>query len=295
MKSAFRFLAFALLVTTMFSVASCRSDTSAVAEVMCTEIDNSSDMPQEATQDTIILPANEIIRFTPLADSERFTYSIQGRKLALYAVRNNDLEDISELFTWENVGFHGVQFTSDFRKCFFTVRVLPPHRSGTPLLNYHFKRYLYTANGETGEIRRLPFYIAGVFRVSKDGRFVGFTHPWRQPDFGNNSMWYTHDHINIFLFDIKTETMTHFEWQIDGIIEGSWHFLRFDNVFRIYGVGEGGFIGAVAELDPATMELSTLWDITGMSADEGKLVPFDESWEDDVYVQIRNPTVRLQR
>jgi len=257
----------------------------------------------EEIHDSATVATAETISFTPLADNERFAYTmplifdsdghVRGA-MRLYAVRNNDIDDVSELFTWEEAIWQSIQFTSDLRKCFFAMRVLPPHRTQEPLLVSHFKRYLYVADGSTGEVRRLPVQVMPRFRVSKDGRFVSFINNWQLPYFEKNIFYSEWEQANIFLFDIETETMSQFIWRTNSRISGSWDVFRFDNVFRIYAIAEGGtYIAAAAELDLATMELTTLWDMTGLLG--GHQIPYYDDLLDDVALQEWNPNIRLQR
>ena len=249
---------------------------------------------QTTEKDTILSEdkANEL-RFIPLGYNERFAYSMQtvrndeGRgweRMTLYTVRNNDIEDISDLFSWENVEPRGVQFTADHRMCFFLVRDVV--RWG-----FIWTHNLYMANGLTGEVRRLLSDTGPLLRVSKDGRFVSFLGRDRAGE-----------SVDIFLFDIASETIVgEFEWRTEWPVSGGWDIFRFDNVFRIYGTWERGQIIAVAELDPETMELRTLWDKTVAERDGdwefivSQPTRADDDWNDDVVRQRRDPTIQLQR
>ena len=74
---------------------------------------------------TSVLAAEVVGRFSPLNDNERFAYALervpdaQGQWLlrldmTMFAVRNNDINDTSELFTWEVANDSwGVHFTGD--------------------------------------------------------------------------------------------------------------------------------------------------------------------------------------
>jgi len=242
-----------------------------------------------------VLMAEEITRFTPLRDNERFAYTTQtqhgnlGRvwqRMTMFAVRDNNIENVTELFTWEPVRWWDIQFTSDLKIGFFIedLFALRDHAIG-------WSSPLYLVNGFTGEIRKLLPDIGDSFRVSKDGKFVLFlgpTYPRR-------------DHIDIYLFDVENEIMLgEFEWRpnrqflpwADPI--HSWHVLRFDNIFWLLAtVAE--FIVAAAEFDPITMELKTFYSTLDESGFPSLPIRGDEGWSDDVAQYHRNPNVRLQR
>jgi len=237
------------------------------------------------------VPRLAITRFTPLGENERFAYT-DDAGVTLYAVRNNDIEDISELVFLGDAMWHSVQFTSDLRRSFFARWRLP---SDLPL-RYRVRSPIYMANGETGEIKRLPIDADHWFRVSNDGRFVGFIDPYVRSELENNRRITEREQANVFIFDIEAETMTEFQWRTNARADGGWHIHRFDNGFRIYGLTErGDHIMAAAEIDLSTMELTTLWDRTAGSDDTTPLPFFGDDWFDDVSLQFRNPNVRLQR
>ena len=90
---------------------------------------NRQNSPQVSTN----IVGDVVARFTPLSANERFAYSIQNQhawsesnrlpmmhwqKMTAYAVRDNNIEDVTKLFLWEPVRLHFIQFTSDFKKCF---------------------------------------------------------------------------------------------------------------------------------------------------------------------------------
>jgi len=262
-----------------------------------------------AMQVSFSLPAEVVARFSPLQDNERFAFAIQAvsseqvnmqRKVIFYAVTNNDIENISKLFTWENVIDNGgIQFTSNFRTAFFAVRG-ERRQPNEPLLNHHFFNSLYMANGDTGEIKKVMPNVMLSFRVSKDGRFVGFINGWRLLDFENNIFSHRErQRANIFIFDIKNNTMRQFEWGISRpMSEGFWSIRRVDNIFRIYAVARGGYILAVADLAPTEMQLRTLWDRAYLE-ETFEIISLPNidapGWYDDISFQFRNPNVRLQR
>jgi len=259
---------------------------------------------EQAAPDAPVLATEAVGRFTPLADNERFAVLHLGASrpgadvvrpsfMTFYAVRNNDITDITELFTWENVlvpGADDPQFTSDFRTAFFRVRAQEP----LPFPLYA----LYMANGSTGEIKRLPILvpsaIGGNFRVTKDGKFAAY------PRGGQGGQAAS---VLISVFDIEAETMTQLTWRVTERGFGGWLIFRSDNGFMIHRTGEGGDPLAIAELDPATMELRTLWDNTDWSKnqDDIPIPPNYHSmlegslWVDDVVLQWRDPNVRLRR
>jgi len=229
--------------------------------------------------------------------------------MTLYAVRDNDIEDRRELFLWENVDdTHGVQFTSDFRTVFFTEREAIPPTAFKPL---------YKANGVTGEVKRLPMGVMLPWRASKDGRFIAFINWWQQTDFLNR------EQANIFVYEVETGEMTQLLWRVNMPLEGGWILSRYENIFLIRGGMDQGGVAAIAELNPATMELKTLVDVTdwynqiGTAAGIVYLFPnllfrgdvlvdlqaittadTVALWEinivDDVSFQSINPNVRLQ-
>ena len=244
---------------------------------------------------TFFLTAEETKSFIPLAYNERFAYSLQAiragsriwQRMTVYAVRNNDTENAIELFSWEHINTIHIQFTCDLKKWFFVESLLTGN-SGTAASWTH---NLYMANGHTGEIRRLQTNIGGrVFRVSNDGRFVLFQS--REPN---------KEFAQLVLFDIKKNAIiSEFEWIVKRSLAEQrasqhWVILRFDNIFRIYELGEHEIIIAVAELDPTTMEFRTIWDYSNMP--EFPSVPWmgDDNWVDDVMLLLQNPNVFLQR
>ena len=240
------------------------------------------------------LSAEEPTRFTPLADNERFAITVHSIResdviwrtyMTLFAVKNNNINAITELFTWDSVRMQDVQFTSDLRKCFFLM--------STPLILHTLDQYdLYIADGSLGEVKRvLTDMGSAIWRVSNDGRFVLFQGAERSSD-----------HVIVSLYDIENDVIIReFEWKpnrqsISGSIQG-WSINRFNNIFRLYAILEMGYIGAVADINPSTMELITLWDNFSLSGLSLLSMPniVDESWLDDIQLQIRNPGVFLQK
>ena len=104
MEKVLKYFLIVFAIAAVFLILSCRRETSVLAE---TEIINS----EHYSEHDIVDPAVErITRFTPLNANERFAYSLervrdnQGQQawwnITLYAVRNNDINDVTELFTW---------------------------------------------------------------------------------------------------------------------------------------------------------------------------------------------------
>ena len=271
-----------------------------------------------SNKDVAALPANDdkavtatlpsasveavVTRFTPLQDNEQLAVSFQNmrshvgnpavlrywQRLVMFAVRNNDIEDISELFTWEHFQGINIQFTRDFQKAFFVDSNWNADISPLPIQN------LYMADGRAGEIRRL---LADTeigrhigWRASKDGRFVSFI----ELDPARSFV------LRIILFDVESKAMVgEFEWQPQSEralinIQG-WTIRRFDNIFRIYGVSEIGSIEAVVEFDPATMEFTILWDEFALSGLSSLAFEHDEAWDDDIFNMNWVSPARLQR
>jgi len=248
--------------------------------------------------------ADEIVRFTPLGENERFAYAVENAqspmgfamwKMTLYAVRNDNVADISELFVWEYVTWENIQFTGDFRVAFFFARQWTA--SSPPA------RHLYMANGNTGEIRKImSTRDSSDFRVTKDGRFIGFIGDWDSPNYEAPTFPHLgYEKVNLFVYDVENKTMkNHVTWHINGFIDGGWSIFRRDNIFIIYADLEGGHIAAATELNPETMELTALWDMTNINDRISPLPRFAHSdryceWQDDIIWQRNDPNIRLQR
>jgi len=292
-----------LFVSAMLLIflSACREENTTSSQLPMLEVNAVAEELEETDDDTLAALTNdETIRFNPLGDNERFAYSLENVQthspyqrrwdMTLYAVQNGDTANAVELFSWENVETNRVQFTSDLRKCFFLTR-----RGSTWTFD------LYVADGLTGEVRKLLADTVGsLFRVSEDGKFVGFL-----------SRHHAHDSVTIFLFDVKAGVMAgEFEWRPEHYpiapgwgIFGGWSIFRFNNVFRVAGLSEGSAIITAIELDLTTMELRTLFDET----DADRNTPrspltllwngdyFNIDWEDDVRRQSRDPNIRLRR
>ena len=291
-------LAFMALVT--FSNISCQRTTAAPAPAGVINPE-ASVANSEGTPTSIALPEIEITRFTPLDENERFAFArdnievpppIWGMDiLTLYAIRNNDIENRRELFTWEDVTEGHIQFSHDFRKAFFSTRqreLIPP----TSLQSF------YKVNGSTGEVKRLPIEVEPRWRITQDGRFVAFINRWLLSDTGETTGRWDREQANIFVFDSETETMTQLTWRTNMPIESGWTLYRLGNIFRVFG-GHTSFALAATELDPATLELRTLWDMTDWDIVDpaDRISPPDistEPWIDDVLWPNQNLTVRLR-
>ena len=230
-----------------------------------------------------VLTAEEVIKFTPLKSGERFAYSIYGG-ITLYAVKDNDIGTAARLVSWpNNVSWARVQFTDDFRTCFFLEE------------EEGYQYNLCMADGNTGEMRRLFTDISPYYRVLGDGRFVAIV----EGDDGDGFNSYS---AHVILFDTEADAVTaEFEFRLNGPVQLWSYIYRFGDVFRIYGVSEGFDIMAFAELNPATRGLKTVWDITdgdlsglpdGFSKPPN--VELDKGWKDNA-LYYSNPNVRLER
>jgi len=257
-------------------------------------------------------------RFTPLAENERFAFSQRNiphptvggtRSYTFYVVRNNDINDVTELFTFEDSD-DAPQFTGDYRTAFILTYgrfADPPDPYDNPFL---------MIDGNIGEIRRLPegAWVGGSLnRVSKDGRFTAFLDYRILTDTGEWTGQNSHEQVNIFVFDIKNEAMRQLVWRTNMRIEGGWSISRSGNIFLIQGRFEKGGLVALAELDPAAMKIRVLIDATDRNNRIGspesihQLFPhlfvshhlFADTDEndiiDDVISQYWNPNIRLQR
>jgi len=298
MKNALKLFALSFILAAVFSTMSCHSNTPDPVEVNVAYAETAS-IEQEEAQDVFAETADEIIRFTPLADNERFAFSehlirvispaphlvFSLPHITIYAVNDNNIENAAELFSWEDMTRNNIQFTSDFRTAYLLV-------NKSAIRGRVLSFDVYKADGAMGEIRRLLTDIRHAnFRASKDGRFILFQ---------IHRGW---EFAHLFLFDVKSETIVgEFEWWPENHIPGgdfsqsSWAIRRFDNVFRIYALGEHGYIDAVAELNPATLELKMLWnDFREAGLSHPPNLSHDEGWSDDVGIQHANPNIMLRR
>ena len=260
MKNALKLFALAFILATMFSVASCHRNTPdpVVANVVYAEtasiaqeeaqsvfdeIESISEVTNDSNQAATVTLLPESVeavaaRFAPLADNERFAFSLENIRpagglhniwnMTVYAVKDN-VNNVSELFTWDDVNRrNSIQFTSDFRNAFFiTENNIARWASGTGSDTLS----LYKANGDTGEIRRFLANLPTTsLRTSKNGRFVLFE--------GNI---FNAEFAHVFLFDVEKEMIIgEFEWNPHRPIElerdtiQGWEIRRFDNLFKIF-------------------------------------------------------------
>jgi hypothetical protein len=249
--------------------------------------DSEQDVEQYTTVEQYTIMEDQIERFTSLNDNERFAFflsSVQDAErrsrweMTLYAVNADDTENFSELFTRRSVHWVDIQLANDYRKVFFREAHFVGNAINSPQIHN-----LYVADGYTGEIRRvLSDMNVNSWRVSNDGRFISFIRP------APSTCHYT----NIYLFDVENEVIIgEFKWrpnQPEGDMICMWRILRHDNVFRILGLIEFYTIHAVAELNPATMELETLWDTLEMSGLPSLPVIRVHGFVDDVDLQHAN-------
>jgi len=237
---------------------------------------------------------DQITRFAPLDDNERFAFSDVGvwdgqrwqSEMTFYAVRNNVMEDFTILFARRSVTWPDVQFTNDYKRAFFNeTRFIGD--INTPEVRIDS---IYVADGFTGEVRRLLPDMGNNnnWRVSKNGRFISFIrHIFSVPTV-------------IYLFDVENESIVG-EFKLIPRIPANrgwngWSIARFDNIFRIYATVEFGYIAEVVEFNPVTTELRTLWAAVDKDNGNSRLPHAEDSYfMDDVEKQFDNPNVRLQR
>ena len=245
--------------------------------------------------------------FIPLADNERFAYSVRQvenedgtprKDMTVYAVRNNDTGDTREVFSWKHVDIltgDNFQFTDDLKTFFF--------KETRNVARYFHRSDLYMADGRTGKVRKLLPDILFGFRLSHDGRYIAFVNLYREFDPENAVVIREYEKANIFLFDIENEIMHQFEWQMKSPINGGWTLRRAGNVFKIYADAEEDLtVVGEAELNPETLELTILWDksyldlVYGTQPEETRqLQTLYESpyWKDGVYDIANNPNIRI--
>jgi hypothetical protein len=298
MKTMFRIFLFAFVATAAFYSVSCNRREPTTADAVHPE---NTDSGQYEMHTSTVSLADETARFPLLADNERFAFTF-GRAaqsiiwwLTVYAVRDNDIESRRKLFVWEDVAdTDGFQFASDFRTVFLAVR------QRNPPSDWHT---LYMANGFTGEVKRLPMEVILPWRASKDGRFVAFINIWQVSDTGECTGDWDREKANIFVFEVETGVITQIAWKTNMHIEGGWSLYRYGNTFLIHGSFEKGRLAALAELNPTTMELRTLVDLTDSNNqieanDEtlyllSKLINEEDMFGDDV-LRLWDPTIRLR-
>ena len=247
-----------------------------------------------AVQVPFVFSTDGVISFPRLADNERFAYSIQNmqddqgrhwQRMTMFAVRDNDINDVSELFSWGPVRWWDVQFTNDFKIGFF-VESNRTEGGG-------FLQHLYMANGFNGQVKRVLTDVGhGALRISMDGRFVSYLRSALPAQY-----------VHIFLFDVENEIMSEFKWKpnrpypAERFPIGGWRIIRIDDMFRIIAIIEWNYVVAVADIDPSTMELVTVWEdpeLVGFSYSSLPLLGAPGLF-DDVSTQFNNPNIRLQR
>jgi hypothetical protein len=190
---------------------------------------------------------------------------VRHTNLVAYAVQDNNLEDIRELFRRERVSQSLTRISEDLRTIFFLHLI-----NGTGL-------HLYMANGTTGEIKKLFISDRGMYTVTANGRYVGaIISMWRMaPRNGKDgSDGYTsvpsdnpdrNKQVLIIIYDTEQGAVKNIvPWNLLGTFHGGRGSIEsYDNLFRIRADADGtaGTL-AIAELDPETENLTVLWDIS---------------------------------
>ena len=242
------------------------------------------------THISVFIPAQETTVFTPLADNEQFAFSAVsvrdsfGRniwEMTLYAVHDNDFDNLRVLFSRRSVNWSSIQFSNNNTIAFFRETHFMGDGGNSPQVHN-----LYIANGKTGGITPLleDMHNNSGWRASKDGRFICFLEPFQ-------------DYVQINLFDVAAASLAgQIIWRPDRpddfrTLAGSFSILRTDNAFRILWSSEITMI-AEAIFDPSTMDIRTLWN--GIGAPVGSNLPEvnDPQFRDDVLEQFTN---RVQR
>ena len=219
------------------------------------------------THISVFIPAQETTGFTPLANNERFAYTTphsfnnEGRGqwvLHLFAVQGGDIENAVPLIATGSIRNWEVQFTSDFKKAFFINIDYPGNGISAPDIHS-----FYMANGLTGEVKRLMVDTSyASWRVSRDGQYILF-----------QSFEHRAGYVNLHLFDVENEAIVdEFIWRPDRPARlnqsapiQAWEIRRHGSIFRIYATTELGFVAAIAEFDPASRQVVTLWSTFEMS------------------------------
>jgi hypothetical protein len=296
MKSRYKILGFTFTITSVFLISSCYRNTPPAAAnktIYPETVGYERITIQHTAQNDPLSATDDSMKFTPLEADERFAYSFKAtvdntgrpwRGMAMYAVRNNDIENTVELFIWKKIEWSSIQFTGDLKKVFF----FEPAQSVGGV--YDGICNLYMADGLTGKIKLLTNIGYSPYRASKDGRFVcyGFV-PYRK-----DSKDISREPINIILFDVEKEVIVeNIEW--NPVIPDVYGYIgctigRSDSHFDIYRTAEGGVIVAAAKLDPETMKFEELWDLSP-DARPFPLPVIEDIWKDDVRSQ--RESVRL--
>ena len=255
---------FVIVFIIAFSSISCNRNTSTptVTEVMQYE-SASVDQNEEVTPYPIV--ESRVTSFTPLQDNERLDFRTARERrnpatphswtpvITVYAVGDNDIEDISLLFSWDNVPWHHIRLSGDSRMCFFIKE--------TTIAPDPVRRDLYVAVGSTGEIRRLLTDMRSAnFHVSNDGKFVLHLRVL-------DRVFRSINLVNFYLIEVETGViLSEFEWYLDrdeithevDPIEAIGIFWN-DGIFQLHALGYRDAINAEAEFDPETRELRTLF------------------------------------
>ncbi|WP_059369646.1 hypothetical protein [Treponema endosymbiont of Eucomonympha sp.] len=228
--------------------------------------------------------------FEPLKNSERLAYNAgdKGRRMSLYAQDSRSLKTTRLLGSWDGVTeWGGIQFAKDRKECFFL-------KDTEELGN----ESLYKVDGNAGTVALLLGRVSYNSRVSSDGRFFLFnsisTGSFRFNSRGDWSSLST-DRCVFFLVSADDGKLFDvFDWKVKADIGDGFDILRdAAGMFQIQYGSEGGFIGAIATLDPRTRTFAVLWDLT----DDGTSTypkNRDAAYQDDVDKQPYDPTLRLE-
>jgi hypothetical protein len=234
---------------------------------------------------TFFLWPEETGSFPPLDTNENFIYGTKrenGKKmLFLYRMNNENMNTVIQIGQWENVEEPDIQFTDDYKMCFFAQDTFQDiDTGGRGFLNIFD---LYLVNGYTGIISCVTKVIS-YFRISREGKYLCYIN-----DTTNMA------EVKIILYDIeRLKIAGEFKWQLNRPIDGGWYIRRsMDNTFRIFGTWEGGYICTVAVLNPATNKFKVLWDKTDSQGENALPHVSDEEWLDDVIKQRTCPNIKI--
>jgi hypothetical protein len=233
---------------------------------------------------TVFLQPEENGSFPPLDTNEKFVYGTKrenGKEmLFLYRENNENMNTVIPVGQWENVEEPYIQFSADYKMCFFAKYTFKDIDTGGRGSLRIFD--LYLANGHTGKILYVTKVISH-FRISRDGKYLCYI-----KDSTNMA------EVKIILYDIELlKTSNEFEWRSNRPIDGGWYIRRsMDNTFRILGTWEGGYICTVAVLNLAAKEFKVLWDKTDSQGEIFLPRVSDEDWLDDVIKQRTYPNIK---
>jgi hypothetical protein len=232
-----------------------------------------------------------VFTFEPLKSNERLAYSMDGDRkhtLNLYAQDSQSLKTTRLLGSWDGVTeWGGIQFAKDRKECFFLEDTAEEGRKS-----------LYKLDGNAGTAVLLLGHISYNSRVSSDGRFFLFnnihTGGVRANSRGGWSYLSTDRGVFFLVSAEDGKLLDVFDWKVKADIGDGFDILRdAAGLFQIQYGGEGGFIGAIATLDPRTRTFAVLWDLT----DDGTSIypkNGDAAYQDDVDKQPYDPTLRLK-